>query len=526
MPRFINRNAQKYLKGFILFLLAITLILTSLVAYQRIGVFGCFDQCPTFVVAYFMLKGKILYKQIFFNHQPLIVYLSYFIQLISRPQTIYQLVLYHRMFIFLLFLLMDAFLILRFRWAGIGFVLFYETTKYYLLGYFFLPETIIPYFAACLVGLWWEKKNLALIDYLIAGFSTWLILFFRMPYFPMAFALYLLILLPINKKTKPSVVSSLLLFSLLSLLVILFVPLNDYLYDLLSVNLKMMTDEAKALEMNGPGVLKIFLYPFLIFLIEKRNYFWSAVTGLDAFFLILVFWRILKFRKAKETLSLFLFLGLAAIRYVKPGTTFYEAFHLLPWYGLFLMASFLILLELIKNEKNRVYSYSLLTSLGILFVYIILSPQSVFWEKINREEEFTINYAHYFAHGQVIKILSRPEDTLFLELWDDLIYWQSGLDSPYQYSLYTPPMATSQKFNQARLAMFRHQPPDFYYSYRDASENCSFLLPNNRKNDYLQLYFAGKPDCLYLKKTKLDEISSNQWEEVKKLGFHLSETPN
>ncbi len=521
--------AKIYISAILFLTLGTTLFLVSKAFYQRIGVFGCFDQCFNFVAAYFMLKGKILYSQIFFNHQPLMAFLSYLIQVVLNPDNLYKLVLYHRMFILFFSLLMNVLIIWRFRWAGIGFVLFYETTKYYLFGNFFLPEAIIAYLIAYLAGLWWEKirkKHLSMFDYLTASIFTWLIVFLRIPYIPIALILYGLILLPLSQETKKLKSASLLFFLLLSFLTLLNTPLKDYIHQVFTLNRQMVSSETQALGISGIGIFKIFLYPLLILFTGKWNYFRSILVGLDVVFLSLIAWFILKGKKMKEILLILFIMGLAAIRYVEPGTTFYEAFHLLAWYSLFVMFIFLFLIELHRSKKGQRLFFILTSLLIVLFAYTTFSSRSFIWEKVNREEEFTTNYAHYFAYGSVIKILSKPTDTLFLDLWDDLLYQQSGLDSSYQYSLYTPIMSSSQKFVQARLAMFRNNPPDFYYSYVDSGENCLSLLPNEIVDDYRQLYFSKEPICLYLKKTKLPEITNDQWQEIKKLGFHLPEVSN
>ncbi len=530
LKRFSKIPPTKICISAILFLiLGATLFLVSKASYQRIGVFGCFDQCFNFVAAYFMLKGKVLYSQIFFNHQPLMAYLSYFIQTVFNPDNLYKLILYHRMFILLFSLLMNVLIIWRFRWAGIGFVLFYETTKYYLFGSFFLPEVIAAYLIAYLAGLWWEKvrkKHLSMFDYLTASIFTWLIVFLRIPYIPIALIFFGFILLPLNQRTKKLKSASLFLFLLLSFLTLLNISLKDYIHQVFVLNYQMMSSETQALGISGIGIFKIFLYPLLILLTGKWNYFRSILIGLDAVFLSLIAWFILKGKKGKEILLILFIMGLAAARYVEPGTTFYEAFHLLAWYSLFVMFIFLFLIELHCSKKDQRLFFILTSLLIAFFAYIIFSSRSFIWEKVNREEEFTTNYAHYFAHGSVIRILSKPENTLFLDLWDDLIYQQSGLDSSYPYSLYTPVMSSSQKFNQARLIMFHNNPPDFYYSYPGTGENCPPLFPNEIIGDYRQLYFSKEPTCLYIKKENIAGITSKQWEEIKKLGFYLPEAEN
>ena len=63
---------------------------------KRLGAFGCFDDCFNFGAGYFLLQGKHLYSQIFFNHQPFMAYISAVIQYVSHPQTLFELVKYHR----------------------------------------------------------------------------------------------------------------------------------------------------------------------------------------------------------------------------------------------------------------------------------------------------------------------------------------------------------------------------------------------------------------------------------------------
>lgn len=120
------------------------LILSSIFLYQiyfpRVNAFGCFDDCFNYLGGYFLSKGKILYSQIFFNHQPLMAYLSQFIQLNLKLISIYDLLLKHRQTVFLFGILMDALLILRFGLAGLGFTFFYEFFKFYLFGDRFLQK--------------------------------------------------------------------------------------------------------------------------------------------------------------------------------------------------------------------------------------------------------------------------------------------------------------------------------------------------------------------------------------------------
>lgn len=503
------------LKAIALGSLAYLLYVNSVIFKERIAAFGCFDQCFNFVAAYFMLKGKALYSQIFFNHQPLMAFASYFVQSQFHPETLFHLVYYHRNFMLVFSLLMNLLLIIRFRWAGVGFVFFYEATKYYLFGNSFLPEALVAYCLAYLLGLWWQNKRL-MIDYFSAALLTWAVVFLRLPYAPVALLLFGFYLLSFKLKRK-GVIFSLSVFIFLGTTVLSSLPLKDYFYQVFTLNQQMVLAEAQKAGSFFTVLFKAFFYPLIIPFWGKDTFFRQILIGLDLAFLVqlIYLWRS---RKVKKQLMFFgLILGLSNLRYVEPGTMYYEAFHLLAWYALFLMGIFLTL-PAVKNKSIRSISVAILILTGGL---AILSPRSYLKEKVNRQDEFTTNYAHYDAYGQVIRTLSSPGDTLFLEQWDDLIYWTAGLEASYPYSLYTPIMNSSSEYRDLRLKMFAENPPDFYYADPGQSQNCSSFLPENLKIEYSQLAFAQNPSCLYLQNTKKEKIENKQWHKIEQIGFHL-----
>lgn len=501
--------------------LAFQAILFFKMYYQRLGAFGCFDQCFYYIAGYFLTKGRTLYSEIFFHHQPLFAYLSYLLQTILNPASLYQLVLYHRLFVFLFSLIMDFFLILRFRRKGAAFVLFYETTKYYFFGHFFLPGAIAVYPLVYLFGLGWEKmakKTLSPLDFLIGGFFVWLIAFLRETFIPATILIYALILWGKNSR-RPKILS-LAIFTSFSLLTLSLAPLKDHFFSVVTVNQVPILDETQGAGLSGVGWLKIFFYPFYLLFGGKWNYLRLILVGLDLIFLASTGALILTQKKYQKVGFVFLVLGLSSIRWVTPGQTFYEAFHLLSWYSLFLMALFSLVGTALKEKISLFLQTSLVVGLIVLFGYTVFSRQSFLWETVDRQKEFDLHYAHPFVYGQVVKTLANRDDTLFIDLWHDAIYWQSGLDSAYPYSLYTPIMTNFEIYQQARTAMFQDSPPNFYYSDCPKKGPPS-LFPKERVDDYTELLFDNQPTCLFVKKSKLKEINPGQWEEVKKFGFHL-----
>lgn len=490
--------------------------------YQKIGAFGCFDDCFNFTAGYFLLQGKKLYSEIFFNHQPLMAVFSYLVQLFSHPETLYKFILYHRIAVFIFAFLMDFLFLFRFGWKMGLFILFFEPTKYYLFGDHFLAEAVIVYPLVYLAGLLWEKlgkKDLSVWDYLTSAIFTWLVIFMREPFVPVALFLYSLILW--NKKDLSLKYFSAILFLSLSILTLLLFPLEDYLFNVFKANVSfVLPTQALNKGIFDLGIIKIFAYPLYILLGDKWNYFRDVLVGLDLIFLSSVAILVVKKKMSRGIVLFFIIMGLANIRFVPPGTIFYEAFHLLPWYGLFLMTTSLLMMK-IYALKNKRLNMTMTFLLIFVFGFIFFSPQAFFREKTNKDYEFTTNYANYFTSGTVIKLLADPQDTLFVDGFDELIYWQAKVPSSYRYSFYTSIMPRFAKYKDERERMFMENPPVFYFGSCPEDLNPERQLPKEAVHEYERLYFAGKPSCLFVKKTKIPSIDRDKWKEIEKLEYYL-----
>ena len=77
----------------------------------RVNAFGCFDDCNNFMGGYFLLQGKHMFSEFFFNHQPFAAHISASIQWLANPENVFELILRHRQFVLLLSLIMNALLI-------------------------------------------------------------------------------------------------------------------------------------------------------------------------------------------------------------------------------------------------------------------------------------------------------------------------------------------------------------------------------------------------------------------------------
>ena len=465
------------IKVLLVFLLVPFWIYLRGVYRDRLGAFGCFDDCFNIVAGYFIGQGKQLYSEIFFNHQPILAYISALIQYFYQPQSIYELIYRHRMVLIGYFAAADMFLTLRFGLIGFAFALLFETTKGFLFGERFLAESMIVYPLVYLFALVLQRKRIHPMESAATAFATWFVVFSREPYIPLALFLFVVILYKTYSKV------ALMIFVLVTLATLALFDFRSYWWNLVTVNA-----QAASEELNW----SIFFYPVAVYFGGNWNLFrWIEVilSGL----ILLTFWR----TGWKRALLVFLTLGLANIRTVAPGTLYYVAFHHLVWYA---VAIFVVLLQ---TKLGWI-------AIGWLALLAFLSPQSYLHENVNRAEQFGIGYGHYIMQGEIIRRLSDPTNTLFLELWDDLIYLQAKLPSAYKYSWYTSSMANFSIYRAAREEMFRDYPPDFYYG--QCSKNGEISL---RNDDYIRLTQGKTPTCIFVKKAVVSYISDERWITVR-----------
>jgi hypothetical protein len=520
------KHIQKLLISYLPFIISFVLILLFYAfiqanLYKRIGAFGCFDDCHTITSAYFINRGRTLYSEIFYNHQLLMPFLSSIIQKVSSVHSLYSLIAVHRLAIYAISLVLNIILLIRFRWKAIGFILLYEPIKFYIFGDRFLPEAFIPYAAAFLIGLIGEKytqKMLSKIDYISAVFFTWLIIFLREPYIPLAIVLFAVILFEKNIRLIPWKYFALLLG--ISSITLFAVPIKDFIEIVFVQNI--MTTGIQEVQSNtsgGTGFLYMIFYPIIILLNAPNTILGSVQFALSILFIITSGMLIFRYKKISLVVTFWVILAVSALRVEPPGKMFYEAFHMLPWHGIFIMAIIVMTSHLLQKEKKRMVKYSLLISIFLICLYSLISPQSFIRENVNTLSEFNDGYARYETYAQIINTLSEPEDKLYLELWDDIIYQQTNLDSSFPYGLYTPWTQPVEKYVNARTTMFTDYPPDIYYCSEVITYTEEELLPQFVQKDYVRLLKNNEPICVYIHKNKMGEINRETWDMLKSISI-------
>lgn len=457
-------------------------------------------------------------------------YISSAIQSFTHPINLYDLVLKHRQFVMLFGFIFNFLLIFRFGVPAFLFFLFFELSKFYIFGDRFLGEGLAVYPLAYLFFVsfkkLYEQKNKN-FDLIVSAVFSWLVIFLRETFAPISIVLFLFILYPYKQSLRPLSleqslrpsglkklskvkVLSIILFLSLSMISLLTVNFKDYFFSLITVNKNFYSQ-------NPSYLINSLFYPVYIITSSKWNIFRILLIGIDVLFMSSFIYLLIK-RKFRMLL-IFVPLFLANIRVVEPGKLFYESFHMVPFYGIFLSSTFLIVCE-IKKHNIRFWALSMIFTLFILSNYLV-SRNVFFKEKANPYEEFFTNYSNILHTGEVIKKISGTKDTLFVDGYDEEIYWVANRSSSYKYSMYTSFMPEFPVYRDERINMFSKNPPDFYFGSCPKETNPQRLMPNESTPLYTRLNSFGKPSCVFVKNTKLSNITDSQWRSVKEFGFEI-----
>ncbi|KKP87000.1 MAG: hypothetical protein UR89_C0009G0021 [Candidatus Roizmanbacteria bacterium GW2011_GWA2_35_8] len=512
---------SKLLKTIFIIISILFLLFISKKYYDQATSFAFVDEYDNIAVAHQMIKGKKLFSEVFHNRQIGPVYLSYAIQLITKPQTLYQLIAVHRLFIIAISFIFSILLLFRFGLLGLGFPILFEPIKYYFHGNLFLGESMIVYPIIYLVLLLFEKnKKLFFYDVILAGFFSWLTIFSREPYIPLIILLFISIFIK-KKNIKGFITSSMIVF-LLSAITLLGLNLKDYFFQLYVVNRSRITGNSFD-KFDSVNLFTSLTYPILLLFKEgKWNHLRQIVSSYSLFLMSLILYFLVRLKKYRLILMSLLLLIFSAIRVVSPGTVFYGAYRTMIWISLLIILNLVYFRKLIESKKNLTPA---LFILPIIFIISIISKESFIFKNINKVQSFDINYNRFFVNGEVIRLLTDSDDTLFVDGYDSLLFWQAGIPSAYKYSFYYPIMKDVKIFDNAKELMFKKNPPTFYFIdciYRNINP-----IPKIVKDDYHQFIYSvtNGDTCLYVNKDKLIDLDNERLDSIKKYNYFLNLSP-
>jgi hypothetical protein len=396
--------------------------------------------------------------------------------------------------------------------------------KFYIFGDRFLAEGIIVYpmmYLTLLILYRFLGKIVRRWEYILAALCSWFIFWMREPFIPWSGVAFLILLLLAykEKKQRKHIFIAVIVFSLLHLITIMIFPIREYIFNVFTTNMQF---EVSVQPWAVLTITQILFYPVFVVFHGMGNLFQNTRYILSIIFFVEVGYEIFWKKRHVAVAAVFFLLALANLRVVPVGTIYYEAFHMIPWYGIFIGITAVFIGDMWEDIKTRKISTLAIGIVVVTIVYGLFSSRSFIQDRVDTQLEFTTNYANYFAKGQVIKLLAKPGDTMFVEMWEDPIYFVAGVPTAYNYSWYTSIMPFFPKYQIAREEMFQHNAPTFYVGACRDGEIDSFALSLKDKDNYIQLLNSGRPSCVYIMKNIIKRISTDQKKQIFMFGYEIA----
>ena len=478
------------------------------------------DETDNFVIANWINQGKILYKDIFYNHQPFPILLSSGIQKLYQADAIYSLIKIHRITI----LAYSAFYSLILIYSVgllpvIIFVVIFELTKTALLGNLFLAESLVVYpvvFIIASIYKAYRKIKLQTWEKFIFYLSLLIIQLTFLPLTPFVLLSFFLLFYYFSKRERLSAIKTLIALLILSILGLsLFVSPLGYIKDTVLTNIFYLIPQ----EVNagfGEIVIRIFFRPILVFFLPNTDFF-LVIKLISALYIISTLMILPK--KSQLVLIFFSLLITTNLRPVAFGT-FKNGFHLLPFWGTLLWITILQVKLAFRLTKSIFLKGAILfLTAGLIFVCFSWKLKDS-QKNINPDFNWNVNYSDFFVYGETVRLLSDKNDTLFTSPAASLIYWQSQLLPNSKYFFLLGFMKQNSDLSIKIKDFYKQKPPTFFYAENE--QEVKRFFANFNKN-YQQITKDKKPSRLFMKKDKLKKTTDFDWKQVEKYGFQKPE---
>lgn len=508
----LNLLKQRKKKYSLIILLFIFLIITSK-AYQYNALsFHFVDEEENFVLAKYLLQGEKLYSDLFATHQPIPYLLSAVTQEVTQPNSIFLLIKRHREVIILWSVIWSLLLIIRFGLWYLPVIIIYETSKIYLLGNLFLAETFTVYPLMYLVTLVIGQKQPILKKELVwIGVSIGLIFFTLAPLWPLVF--FIACLIYWRNRQLQTIIYQILGFLLVFFLIARYVSWLEYYYYPIYTNLKYFIPIASSDPFLVNSIKALFT-PLLAFL--QIDYFSQTQTiiRIVSIIWVVILITLIKRKNYYLLVTTTIILTLANIRFVQPGLQYYQGFHLLPWYGLFIMVTVFFTHKLYNHLST--YFRVLLLCFWVITVFVSSKyALGSLFDKKDIKNELFINYSRQFDAGEAVRIMKGNGDNLFVAPDEWLVYWQADIKHAHALLDFYAWMYSVPYLNSSIHQIFKTSPPVFFYvNNRDVTLKKYY-------SKYIEIKKDGKGIGLFVLPYRLQALSQSQKGQLKFLGFNV-----
>lgn len=459
-----------------IFLLIIILGLSWRVSQQRSLSMRFVDEDDHLAGADIINQGYKLYEQISTNHQPLVYSASAAIQKIARADNLLMLIRRHRQAMFGYGALWSLLLVLRFRWPGLIFVLFFEFLKYGLLGNLLLMESLAVYPAVYLLFVRLFTSSSRVIELLFLGFCVFLIFFNLVPLYPWLAVILLLSLPKIRWILIGFVLPTIILFYFYSP----FVWFREIIY-----NNWQYAVPALNMVKTGADWLKIIFFPFTAYFSPdlQAKFISLFFTG----YLTASFFN-------RKLLWLYPLLLLANNRVLSPAAAYYEGFHLLPWLG--------ILIVIFVYSLKFLPAYFRL-GFGIWSLVLLVNPAMPYFQTTDPNYEYYVNYSTTDDFRFAVRQLARPGDRLAVTAFQPLVGWQTNTNlATRQLVYYAWQSGVPELKTEYKEVFSGNNPPEIIYGNND---------PTLLAEKYVNILKFGQPTELFIRADRFAQITDSQW---------------
>lgn len=509
--------------------LLLVLIISTLVfllfvgkAYQSQALSYHFvDEDNNLALGKYLLKGEILYKDMYSQHQPLGYIFSAKVQEITSPNSLFLLIKRHREVMIAWALIWSLLLVLRFRMLLLVFVFFFELLKYFLLGHLFLSESLFVYpFIYILSWVFLGKNLCSFKEAIFLGFNLALGFLLLSPMWPVLIALSLYILVKLNLPSRAGKLKGLGVLGggMIPLIFALnyFSPI-DYFHDVFYINLKYFVPVNS--EPLVSVVPKAFLTPVTSLLIwEGRSATLQVIQVLVS--VLFLSWAILLTKgKWRIVLLMFVLLGLTNFRYIAPGQQEYSGFHLMPWFALLILGTAISAGLVWKTFPFKWFKFLVVTLFLIAAFLTIKETKDTLFSKQDMNKGFYIYYSTQADIGEAIKIMKGPNERLMVMPDEWLIYWQADIPHAYETLDYYAWWINVPEIHNSMEKMFEVNPPTFYYCDKCKRE---YLGLERFFPKYQRLIKDGQQSSLMVLKDKIENLTQDQKDKLKFYNFSIN----
>lgn len=474
------------------------------------------DEVGHWVVGHYVLEGKVLYRDLQLNHQPLNYLFGALVEKMTPTTALFSYINYQRAGIFTYSMGWNMIFLLIFGWQMIIFTFLFEISKYFLSGYKTLGGTIAVYPLVLLFGLTAKKiifgKCLRSIEYILFSAASFLVVFSLIPLIPTVFLLNGIMLIW-HRKNVRIILYVILPFCVLFSILFLYIPFADYVRETIIYNVRYYLPTEPGMK-SFIDYMKAFCLPFMsLFSLQNSIAIIVCIGTLLYAFITYIF------IKQKKSFP-WIYILLALVFTNNRITSLKEnSFHLLPWYGVFLFLLIYVCTQALHKQARK---YGLILVISVLVWFYGWPARHLFVQK-DPIIEYQNNYSETIKYATAIQKIKTNSDRLIAYPDDPLINWLTGIPTNSKIFEYYDWIYTIPQYRKELMDLFKNHPPDYLLIMQDIGNPFlkTIIYPSIQKY-YSQVFFQGKPSSLYIRKTKIKTIRQTQW---KAFETHLFQKP-